>query len=63
MRLSHKLFFPLMRLTEFGMEGLNKMFYFLEKKVLKNDKLQLTNCSLAKIKIVYLWFKSCYFAT
>ena len=35
MRLSHKLFFPLMRLTEFGIEGLNKMFYFLEKKSFK----------------------------
>ena len=60
MRLLHKLFFPLMRLTEFGMEGLNKKFYFLKKKikkkktVLKNGKLQLTNCSLAKIKVVYL---------
>ena len=57
MLLSHKLFFPLMRLMEFGMEGLNKKFYFLKKKkktVLKNGKLQLTNCSLAKIKVVYL---------
>ena len=48
-----------MRLMEFGMEGLNKKFYFLKKKikektVLKNGKLQLTNCSLAKIKVVYL---------
>ena len=59
MLLSHKLFFPLMRLMEFGMEGLNKKFYFLKKKikkktVLENGKLQLTNCSLAKIKVVYL---------
>ena len=54
MLLSHKLFFPLMRLMEFGMEGLNKKFYFLKKKikkktVLENGKLQLTNCSLAKV--------------
>ena len=59
MLLWHKLFFPLMRLMEFGMEGLNKKFYFLKKKikkktVLKNGKLQLTNCSLAKIKVVYM---------
>ena len=32
MRLSHKLFFPLMRLTEFGIEGLNKMCLFSGKK-------------------------------
>ena len=47
MLLSHKLFFPLMRLMEFGMEGLNKKFYFLKKKK-KNSfkKWQITTYQL-----------------